>query len=455
MADLFQSKVRQTIATYAMCNAGDRVLVALSGGADSVALLHALLSLREDLKLGEITAAHLHHGLRGEEADRDLAFVQSLCQRWQVPLVYACEDVADFAAAHHLGVEEAGRQVRYAFLQEKANGALIATAHTATDNTETLLMHLTRGCGLQGLTGIAPYRDGVIRPLIDCSREEVEAYCRVHALDFVTDSTNADVRYARNRIRHEVLPALRALNPSLEAATKRLVSLCTQDNAYLNTLAEQAFTSLKTDKYGRYALSDMRAVPPALRGRVWQKMLAETVLSYDDIARLEQALDACGSVCLQGGFAVAVSRRDIQIVLPSVPTEQPQQPLLNEGTYRFAGKSYVYRRISAEEYKKIQNVHKNVLLYAWDCDRISGSLRLTVRQDADCIRLPFRQCSKTLKKLYNEQHIPVSEREAVPVLRDEKGIVLLAGITCDERVKITENTKTVGVFAPVDVMERM
>ncbi|MBE6793170.1 MAG: tRNA(Ile)-lysidine synthetase, partial [Ruminococcaceae bacterium] len=96
-----------------MCNAGDRVLVALSGGADSVALLHALLSLREELKLTEIAAAHLHHGLRGEEADRDLAFVQSLCQEWQVPLVYTCEDVALFAAAHHLGVEEAGRQVRY------------------------------------------------------------------------------------------------------------------------------------------------------------------------------------------------------------------------------------------------------------------------------------------------------------------------------------------------------
>ncbi|MBQ2780159.1 MAG: tRNA lysidine(34) synthetase TilS, partial [Clostridia bacterium] len=282
-----------------MCNAGDRVLVALSGGADSVALLHALLSLREELKLTEIAAAHLHHGLRGEEADRDLTFVQSLCQEWQVPLVYTCEDVAFFAAAHHLGVEEAGRQVRYAFLQEKANGALIATAHTATDNVETILLHLTRGCGLQGLTGIAPCRDGIIRPLIDCSREEVEAYCRSHALSFVTDSTNADVRYARNRIRHEVLPALHALNPSLEAATKRLVSLCAQDNAYLNTLAEQVFTSLKTDKYGRYALSDMRAVPPALRGRVWQMMLTETALSYDDVARLEQALGACGSVCLQ------------------------------------------------------------------------------------------------------------------------------------------------------------
>lgn len=440
---------------HAMCNTGDRVLVALSGGADSVALLHVLLSLREELQLGDIVAAHLHHGLRGEEADSDLAFVQALCQKWQVPLVFACEDVAAFAAEHHLGIEEAGRQVRYAFLQEKASGALIATAHTATDNVETVLLHLTRGCGLTGLTGIAPCRDNIIRPLIDCSREEVEAYCYTHALAFVTDSTNSDVRYARNRIRHEVLPALRVLNPSLEKAATRLAHLCTQDNAYLHMLAAQAFENLKTDRYGRYLLSDMRAVPSALRGRVWQKMLAEITLSYDDIARLEQALDVKDSVCLQDGYMVVVSRQGIQVISPSAPIKQTPQTLSDEGFYSFAGNTYIYRHFSAEEYKKIQNVHKNVLLYAWDCDRINGSLQLTVRQDADCIRLPFRKCSKTLKKLYNEQHLPASMRDAVPVLRDEEGIVLLAGITCDERVRITEKTKTVGVFAPTDVMERM
>ena len=190
--------VKRTISDYMMLETGENVLVALSGGADSAALL---LSLRE---LGySVRAFHLNHCLRGAESDRDEAFCRRLCEKLGVELTVERVDIA--AAAGDSAVEETARRIRYARLEHAAHGAKIAVAHNADDNLETMLFHLVRGTGAKGLTGIPPVRGRIIRPLIEVERREIEAFLRERGQDFVTDSTNADTVYTRNRLRQEVV----------------------------------------------------------------------------------------------------------------------------------------------------------------------------------------------------------------------------------------------------------
>ena len=197
--------VKRTISDYMMLETGENVLVALSGGADSTALL---LSLRE---LGyPVRAFHLNHCLRGAESDRDEAFCRRLCEKLGVELTVERVDIA--AAAGDSAVEETARRIRYARLEHAAHGAQIAVAHNADDNLETVLFHLVRGSGAKGVSGIPPVRGAVIRPLLFAERREIEAFLRENGQDYVTDSSNLSDDYTRNRLRHSVLPVLRGIN---------------------------------------------------------------------------------------------------------------------------------------------------------------------------------------------------------------------------------------------------
>ena len=193
---------------------GDTWLLAVSGGADSTALLHYLAEIRNV----PVTAAHINHQLRGEESQRDERWAQAFCEARGIPVRVHREDVERTAREHRQSVEERGRQVRYAFFQELAGPAgRIATAHTASDQVETVLYHLAKGTGHKGMQGIPPVRGNIVRPLCFLTREEVEAYCRWYGLDYVQDSTNFCREYTRNRIRLDVLP-----RPSVETENPQL-----------------------------------------------------------------------------------------------------------------------------------------------------------------------------------------------------------------------------------------
>ena len=209
----------RTVEKYKMLEIGDKVIVALSGGADSVALLNALNLIKEKYSL-TVFAAHINHGLRGAEADRDENFCKILCKSYNIQLFVKKSDVKALAKQQKISEELCGRNVRYDFFEELAKkfNAKIATAHTASDNAETLIYNITRGSGINGAGGIAPVRDNIIRPLIEVTRSQIEEYCKTHGLSYVTDSTNLTDDYTRNRLRHLVITELKNINPQFELA---------------------------------------------------------------------------------------------------------------------------------------------------------------------------------------------------------------------------------------------
>lgn len=228
------------------------ILVALSGGADSVCLLDLFLcaKARGDFPFA-VAAAHLNHSLRGKESDRDEAFCRAFCESRGVPLVCEKADVAAFAKKENLGTEEAARRVRYAFLERTLqilpDIACIATAHNKDDFCETMLLNLVRGSGLSGLCSIPRRRGAIIRPLLDISRAEILAYNAAHALSFVTDSTNADTSYSRNRVRHCVLPEFSKISAGYADSMTRTAALLRRDAEYLDGEAQKLYTECVQD----------------------------------------------------------------------------------------------------------------------------------------------------------------------------------------------------------------
>lgn len=236
------TKVRCAIGKYGMLKSGDTAVIGLSGGADSCALLLALLALRDELGI-TVKACHINHNLRGEESDGDEMFVRTFCAERGVPLTVFSIDV-HAAAQKHESTEETARKLRYEkFAEMCRNGEKLATAHTASDNAETVLMNMIRGTGTKGLAGIPPVRDMFIRPVIFCTREDTEEYCRENGIDFVTDSSNLSDDYTRNRIRHRLIPLLEEFNPSFIAAVTRMTEAVGDDSAFLDAFSVQAAQS--------------------------------------------------------------------------------------------------------------------------------------------------------------------------------------------------------------------
>lgn len=238
-------KIKEAITRYNMLQENDVVAVAVSGGADSIALLHALHSLKHELGI-TVVACHVNHNLRGEESMRDAQFVEDFCSINKIPVTfYSIEVKAD----KHESVEERARKMRYECFDKICNklNAKLATAHTASDNAETVFLNILRGTGTKGLCGIPPVRDNIIRPLLRCTREEIENYCKENNLSFVTDSSNLSDDYTRNKLRHRLIPLLLEFNPSLFDGISRMTSAVYDDNALLETISSEAKQKAKNE----------------------------------------------------------------------------------------------------------------------------------------------------------------------------------------------------------------
>ena len=239
------NKIKETIARYDMLKKDDVVVVGVSGGADSVALLHALHSLKQELGI-TVFACHVNHNLRGEESKRDEQFVHDLCDGKNIPVRFYSIDIK---ADKHESVEERARKLRYECFEKLCSelDAKLATAHTASDNAETVFLNILRGTGTKGLGGIPPVRGNIIRPLLRCTRDDIEGYCKDNGLEYVTDSSNLSDDYTRNKLRHRIIPLLREFNPSLFEAVSRMTSAVYDDNLLLEKIAAEAKAIAQTD----------------------------------------------------------------------------------------------------------------------------------------------------------------------------------------------------------------
>lgn len=393
-----QNKLLAFLREQQMLQAGDRVICAVSGGADSVALLFAMYLLRQQLGI-QVEAAHFNHHLRGDESDRDEAFVRSFCQDYDIPLHVGGETVV----AGEKGLEAAARDARYAFL--KSLPGKIATAHTADDNAETVLMHLIRGTGLQGLGGIRPMQGQLIRPMLRITRQEVLAFLEQWNLPHVEDSSNESDAFLRNRIRHHVMPLLYQENPRLAENLSRMAMGLGEDAAYLASLAERE-TLPDVDQ--------LQSLPPSLRSRMLAQFLrrsgvAEPEQTHIDLVQgLLQSKKPSAWACLPGGVVI---RREYNRLTAQMP-----QPLLQEIRLTCPGKVNLRGlQIRCEPAQALVNTATSFTV----CPK--GALYLRSRRTGDTIRLPGG--SKSLKKLMIDRKIPAADRDSIPVLCDDGGIL--------------------------------
>ncbi len=420
------NKIKEAVSRFDLCSGAKHITVALSGGADSMALLSALLSLKDELCLTKITAAHFNHQIRGAEAVRDQDFVQNWCAAHNVELYLGSADVPQYASDNNLSVELAARELRYRFF-ESLNTDLVATAHTASDNIETVLFNLTRGTALSGLCGIPPKRERYIRPLIFCTRADIEAYCKENNIQYVTDSTNLCDDYTRNKIRHSIVPVLKQLNPSAEAAVNRMTATLREDNDFINAFVQSEYSARHQN--GQLLTDGFNALHTAVAKRLVALYCQNCNITADNL-HINQIYD----ICLSGG----------KISLPNNMSAISKNGVLIFKSAQKAAENISYtvdiQKTDNDLFENCQKVHSLLLKNILDCDKIVGKLVKRTRVSGDTIRLKNKNCTKTLKKLFCEYKIPVEKRAAWPILADDKGVVWIYKIGVADRCAATENS---------------
>ena len=386
-----------------MVSPGDTVIAAVSGGADSVALLFALYLLKDKLEIS-LEAAHFNHNLRGEESSRDENFVRELCDRYEIPLHVG----SGIVTVGEKGLEAAAREARYAFL--RGLPGKIATAHTADDNAETVLMHLVRGTGLKGLGGITPVHGKVIRPMLTCTRTDVEVFLEEWCLSHVEDSSNGGDAFLRNRLRHHVMPLLKEENPRLSENLSRMALRLREDEEVLSR--QSSFDVLP-------GVEALKAMAPALRSRALEQFLKRSGVKEpeDTHIRAAEALVFSQRPSARAAFpgGVTIARRYDRLEVLTQAKALDRMELVCPGETWVPG-----YRITCTEAETLINTGDTFTV----CPK--GPVSLRSRQSGDRIRLPGG--SKSLKKLFIDRRIPASERDRIPVLCDGEGILGVFGI---------------------------
>jgi tRNA(Ile)-lysidine synthase len=445
------------------------VVVAVSGGADSLCLLHALHRLSGGLHLS-LHAAHLNHMLRGAHADGDAAFVREQAAALGLQCTVASRDVATFARDRGLSLEEAAREVRYSFLGEVASdsGAVVVlTGHTRDDAVETIMLHILRGAGVHGLRGLAPISPyptaaegaarGVglrlVRPLLRISRAETMAYCIARGLEPRVDSSNESLAHLRNRVRLELLPLMRELNPVVDDALLRLGTLASEDDEALDRIAESEFDHLARLSEGTVALdvSGFLRCPPAVQSRLVRETMARLCGSVRDVSFVHVdavralAVGPSGKrITLPGGtewrreygWLTAQGPGECGVPLCTMPDEPVALPV--PGEVAVPGGWIAARVVSPGEAME-SSAHVAYL----DRGCVADGLRVRRRRVGDRFRPLGMTYDKKLQDFMVDQHIAARERDSVPVVCSAERIVWLVGWRIDDRAKVTVATHEV------------
>lgn len=436
-------KVRNTVKNYSMLKDGDKVAVGVSGGADSMSLLSILCRIKEEIPI-DITAVHINHGIRGDEAERDENFVKDYCRKHNIKLVVYKKNIPAIAKETGESEEECGRRIRYECFSRVCPDGLIATAHTLSDSIETMIFNMLRGCTVSGLCGIPEKRDNIIRPLIDCTRQEIELYCEENQISYVTDSTNLESDYSRNFIRNEIMPMFSRINPMYMTALARCQTSVKSDNSYIESNVKKLYEELVGDKC-TIETKALRQLDKTVKSRLIYKFIKDnTGISSENkhISLVLSLLEKEGAVQLGSDCFVEV-RKGILSLPKSIHQSETWEQKAEIGI-NITPKGVIEIR---EEKPDNINFNKNLVNSVLECyidyDKIVGDIVIRSRQEGDKITLPTRNITKSLKKLFSEMKIPVEERNKLPVIADSEKVLWVWGIGYNKQCKADQSTKRV------------
>jgi len=449
--------VRATIQKYNMFKPRDVVVVAVSGGPDSVGLLHILHSLRDIYNI-TLHAAHLEHGIRGKEALEDLDFVKEFCSRLGVPLVSRHDDVPAYAKQRKMSLEAAARKLRYRFLEdvlEAVGGTKIATGHNANDQAETILLNILRGTGFAGLSGIRPAVQGrIVRPLIEATRAEIEDYLKHKGLRFRIDSSNLDDRYERNKIRQMLIPMLeKEFNPRIVSTLARTASLFAMIDEYFRERVTEAAQLCCSEKDGRTIvnLEAFGELPLLVRMATIYSVLRsyeedEQVATFDTVSAVLNLADRSksGSRIDVGSGIVALKEYDHLVIGRDLALADSYEVRLE-----VPGKTEVDCADCAIEVEILdERPGKGEVFRSGESayfDFRALKLPLVARSWREGDRfVPFGLAgSKKVHDIFIDEKVPVSERARIPIICDKEGIIWVAGVRRADRARVTDETETI------------
>lgn len=454
-----EQRVLRYIREYKLLNPGETLVVAVSGGADSVCLLHILSTLCKELDI-KLHIAHLNHQLRGEESSADAEYVTDLAHRLKIPITVESRDVKQYQSHHRLSPEEAAREVRYAFLSDivaSVGAVKAAVGHTADDHVETILMHLLRGTGTRGLRGLLPVTHlpglTIIRPLLEMTREETATYCKHNRLHPRIDSSNLSTEPFRNKIRHQLLPQLREYNPQISEALQRTARIATDDLAFIEGAADRLWgevTQVEGDAVIIYK-EKFLALPSTLQRHLLRTSIDSLLGDLKDIeaGHIEDIMEAlekpAGKVIgLPEGLNFTIEY-DRYVLASDSSSLCPLPVIENEFKLNISGKTAIPGWIIEGTLVSPSVVSRSDDGFIASFDYAATGDKLTVRRrrPADRFQPLGMGRPKKLNQFMIDARIPRSWRQRVPVVSANEQIIWVVGWRIDERFKVTESTKKV------------
>ena len=440
-------EVKKDIQKYGLLHKGAGVIAGISGGADSVCLLKVLKELKDEFRL-RLTAVHVNHGLRGEEADKDQAYVEELCGQWEIPLRIFREDIKSLSRQRKISEEEAGREIRYGRFEQVMNetgSSCVAVAHQREDQAETIVLHIFRGTGLDGLCGMSMKQGRVIRPLLNISRDQILRFLSENNISYRTDSSNLTNDYARNRVRNVLFPMMRemfAADP-VKQITK-LSYLLKNDRDFLNLTAGEAFENIliSDSENVEISLKKLNNYHEAIAKRiiriVWERINKTRKnleqIHVDEVYQLCRRGTTGKRVILPNGFEARLSYdRLIFSKRKAASRRVYAYPIVMEGITRAdeAGGFLSSELLSAEEafltYGPPETIRENSHIQLFDYDKLKSGIILRDRKEGDRIRPYGSGGKKKLKEYFIDQKIPREERSGIPLVASGNQIVWVVG----------------------------
>lgn len=431
-------KILSFAKKYNMFPPRSTVVCGLSGGADSVSLVLALSELSQRLNI-TVEALHVNHCLRGDESDRDEDFCRCLCAQLDIPFTAVSCNVRSYAEQNSLSDEEAARKLRYDIFARHSDGKLIATAHNANDNLETVILNLARGTALKGLSGIPPVRGNIVRPLLAVSRNEIEKFLCEKNTGYVTDSTNLSDNYTRNKIRHSIIPVLNEINCSVVETSITAIDAVRAENSFIESETDNVWRLCSDGD----TLSGLAQYPEVIRRRCIARLLSSHSLPYS-YGRLSDADHIAlngGKINVSGSYYLVSDGKQLTLehITPQITVGEICSELKQGKNKIFDSKSLYAEIISDNNFRIDEIVNTKLAIYYLDYDKIKGRVFVRNRRFGDKIRLSGRSFTSSIKKLINEKVSPDSRNE-LHFIEDDCGTVFAEKIGIADRAAPDGNT---------------